>query len=115
MNSFRSIPYLFTFVLVLLFNTPAMAGGPGREVTIDAENFARLSEAEQQHVLDVQSRLETIYNIDRSQLTKEEKRELRSELKELKKEVKRINAQGPVIYISLTLLLVIVLLILLLR
>ncbi|MDQ3101393.1 MAG: hypothetical protein M3R08_08395 [Bacteroidota bacterium] len=115
MKTYRSIPSLLILLFSVLFDLSATAGGPGKEVTINAENFAKLSEAQQQHVLEVQERLETLYNIDRSQLTREERRDMRLELKELKKEVNDINAQQPVIYISLTLLLVIVILVLLLR
>ncbi len=88
---------------------------PGKVVTIDQERFEKLSEEEQRHVLDVKQRLERVYQTDRTSLTAEERRELRSELKELKREMKDINARGPMIYVSVTLLLVIVILVLLLR
>ena len=91
-----------------------MANGPEKEVRIHEENFAKLSEAEQQRVLEIKDRLETIYNTDRKELTKAERKEMRSELKELKKEVKEFNQQRTVFYISGTLLIIILLLIILL-
>jgi hypothetical protein len=97
-----------------LSSMPAMASGPEKEVRINEENFAKLSEVEQQRVLEIKDRLETIQNADSKSMTKDERKEMRSEMKELKKEVKQINAQRPVIYISGTLLLVIILLIILL-
>ncbi len=93
---------------------PAMADAPGKEIKIDQENFEKLSAAEQERVLEIKAQLEQIYNTDRSTLSKEERREMRAELKELKEEVNVINAQQPVIYISLTALLIIILLIILL-
>ena len=115
MNFTRSICAVLT-ACTLAFAAPAtMANGPEKEVTINEENFAKLSEAEQQRVLAIKDRLEVIHATDRSDLSKGERKELRTELKQLNKEVKEINRQGPVIYISATLILVIILLILLLR
>jgi hypothetical protein len=94
---------------------PAMASGPEKEIRINEENFALLSEVEQQRVLEIKDRLEAIQNADRKSMTKEERKEMRSEMKELTKEVKQINAARPVIYISASALLIIILLIILLR
>ena len=105
---------MITAGVIGLSGVPAVANAPGKEIKIHEENFAKLSEAEQQRVLEIKDRLEELHAIDRSQLTKAERVELRSELKELKEEVKVINAQQPVIYISATALLIIILLIILL-
>ncbi len=104
----------FTACMIGWAGTPAVAGTPEREIKINQENFQKLSEAEQQRVLEIKERLEAIYNTDRSALNKEERKELRSELKELKEEVNVINSQQPVLYISLSALLIIILLIILL-
>ena len=105
---------MVTAGVIGMSGVPAMANAPGKEIKIHEENFAKLSEAEQQRVLEIKDRLEAIHAVDRSTLTKAERAELRSELKELKQEVKAINAQQPVIYISATALLIIILLIILL-
>ncbi len=115
MNIKRSVIGALTAITLTFSAQPAVASGPEKEITIDQENFAKLSEAEQHRVLEIKAALEAIHNADRASMTREERKEMRSELKELNKEVKEINKQGPVIYISLTLLLVIVILILLLR
>ena len=94
--------------------SPVMASLPEKEIKINKENFAKLSETEQERVLYITERLEAIYATDRSELNKAERAELRSELKDLKEEVKAINAQQPIIYISATALLIIILLIILL-
>ena len=114
MNLQRSIAAAITAGVIGLSGAPAMADAPVKEIKINQENFEKLSAAEQQRVLEIKDRLETIHAIDRSALSKQERVELRSELKGLKEEVKAINAQQPVIYISLTALLIIVLLIILL-
>jgi hypothetical protein len=110
----RSLAAALTVCTMAFSSVPASASGPGREIRIHEENFAKLSEAEQQRVLEVKDRLEAIQATDRSEMSREERKELRTEWKELKKEVNEINAQQPVIYISLTALLIIVLLIILL-
>lgn len=114
MNYRRSIAALTTTCALAMAGMPAMANGPEKEVKIHEENFAKLSEAEQARVLEIKDRLEAIYNTDRSDLTKEERKEMRSELKELKKEVKAFNQQNTVFYISGTALVIIILLIILL-
>ncbi|MDQ3101059.1 MAG: guided entry of tail-anchored proteins factor 1 [Bacteroidota bacterium] len=114
MNLKRSIATVVTASFLGLAGMPAMADAPGKEIKIDQENFEKLSAAEQERVLEIKAQLEQIYNTDRSTLSKEERREMRAELKELKEEVNVINAQQPVIYISLTALLIIILLIILL-
>ncbi|MDQ3101392.1 MAG: guided entry of tail-anchored proteins factor 1 [Bacteroidota bacterium] len=114
MNLKRSIATVVTASFLGSVALPAMADAPGKEIKIDQENFEKLSAAEQERVLEIKEQLEVIYNTDRSALSKEERRELRGELKELKKEVNAINAQQPVIYISATALLIIILLIILL-
>lgn len=114
MNFKRSIATVVTASVLGMTGVPAIAGGPDKEIKINEENFAKLSEAEQQRVLEIKDQLEAIHNADRSSMTREERQEMRAELKELKKEVKAINAQQPVIYISATALLIIILLIILL-
>ena len=114
MNYKRSIAAAFTACVMGLGSMPAMASGPEKEIRINEENFAKLSETEQQRVLEIKDRLEAIQNADRSSMTKEDRKEMRSEWKELKKEVKQINSAQPVIYISATALLIIILLIILL-
>ena len=110
----RSIAMAVTAGVVGMSGVPATANALGKEIKIHQENFAKLSEAEQTRVLEIKDRLEALHAIDRSALTKAERVELRSELKDLKMEVKAINAQQPVIYISATALLIIILLIVLL-
>ena len=71
----------------------------------------QLTEAE---VLLLKNRVEEIRDMDKSEMTRTEKRELRKELKEIKKTVNK-NSNGGYIYISVGTVLLIVLLILLLR
>lgn len=114
MNFKRSITTAFATMLIGLASVPAMAELPGKEIRIDQENFAKLNEAEQARVLEIADRLEAIHATDRSALSKAERAELRSELRQLKEEVKAINAREPIIYISATALVIIILLIILL-
>lgn len=65
------------------------------------------------HAIQLLNRLEEIRNMDKSNLTTSEKRALRKEVKEMKKEVRR-DRNGGAIYISLGLLILIVLVVILL-
>jgi hypothetical protein len=87
-----------------------------RKVKIDQEKFEKLSEERQREVLEIQRKLNKAFATDRSELSSQEKKDLKKEIKSLKKDIKRINKTeaGGVIYISVGAVLLIVLLILLL-
>lgn len=72
--------------------------------------------ADQQRVLYIADRLEAISNMDRSDLTREDRKALREEVNGLKNEASTYNADGggTVIHISSGLLIIILLLIILL-
>ena len=93
----------------------AVAASP-KKVTVDQERLALLPLADQQRVLCIADRLEAITNTDRTDLTRQERKALRSELNGLKTEVSSYNeaAGGAVVYISgLSIILIIILLIIL--
>lgn len=109
--------FRITTTLALVFSaaiaTPALAlDRPVREVHINAERLAALDPKEQQEILVIGSRLEALIATDRSTLTKEERAELRTEWKELKRDMRIYNARsgGNVIYISTAGLIIIILL-----
>ena len=102
------------FTIVLVFGVSALAadeakpkqGSEEAVVTTEVEN--QMTEAEAKAMV---KRIEEIRNMDKSELTKTEKKDLRNELREMKKDVRK---HGGVIYISGGTLLVIILLIILL-
>ncbi len=86
-----------------------------RKVVIEQERFERLSADDQQGVLDLQQRMETLLATDRAELSGQERAELRQEFKEMKTEMKSYNAgNGNVIYISTAGLIIIILLLIIL-
>lgn len=93
---------------------PANATTPDKEIAIDAANFAKLDEADQQRVLEIKERLEAIADLDRSSLTKEERKALRAEVNGLRDEAREFNRGGTVIYLSTGAIILILLLIILL-
>jgi hypothetical protein len=105
-------------VIVLLFTTVsaplAFAGEPASKIHIDQDNLAKLSPADQDRVLCIAERLETITAMDRSALSREERKALRMETRELKREAELFNRDGTVIYFSAGTLIIILLLILIL-
>lgn len=86
-----------------------------RTVVIEQKRFELLSATDQQTVLDLQQRMESLLATDRSELSSQERSALRSEFKEMKSEMKSINAaNGSVIYISTAGIIIIVLLLIIL-
>ena len=99
-----------------LSNAPSAvaAPAPGREVHINAERLALLPLEDQQRVLAIKDRLETIIATDRSTLDRAERAELRSEWNDLKGEMKEYNRGGNTIYISTAGIIIIILLLVIL-
>lgn len=91
-----------------------LAGEPANKIHIDQDNLAKLSPADQERVLCIAERLEAIAATDRSTLTREERKALRIETRELKREADVFNRDGTVLYISAGTLIIILLLILIL-
>jgi hypothetical protein len=111
-----------SIALLLVLSTavssrPASASSspvPGREVRINSERLAQLPVAEQERILAIKERLETLMTADRSSLTRDQRSELRGEWKELKGEMREANRNGSVIYISTASLIIIILLLIIL-
>ena len=93
----------------------AHATEPEKPIRIVQENLAELGPADQEHALEVACRLETIATMDRTTLTRTERKALRSEVRELKREVRVLNQRGSgtVIYISAATIIIILLVLLL--
>ena len=96
-------------------STPAFAKESKSHFTIDQANFQKLNPQEQQRVLEIGARWDAIANMDRSDLDKVDRKELRTEVKALKAEAKTYDRGGTTIYLSSAgLILLIILLIILL-
>ena len=113
MRTLRNLLFATTLAFTTLFSSATNASDRPR---IDPERFAQLDPASQQRVLFIADRLEAIAGMDRSELSAMERKELRSEVRELRREAQAINAAagGTVLYISTGLLVIILLLIILL-
>lgn len=94
----------------------AHAAGPERKVTVDQDNLMKLCPEDQQRVLCIADRLEEITNMDRSGLSRHDRKAVREETRELKREAADYDrrAGGTVIYISGAGLLIILIIILIL-
>lgn len=78
----------------------------------DKEKIARMTEKEKKaRAEEIKIRVETIRDMDRSTLSRAERKELRQELRDLNKEAKAIGRGG--VYISLTGILLIILILIL--
>jgi hypothetical protein len=101
--------FFLSFVLALSFAVavvPASAASGNKEIQAAV---AGMSEAQRQaRAEQIKLRVEEIKSMDKSQLTSAEKKELRSEMKMMRKEAKAMGGGG--IYISLAGILIIILL-----
>lgn len=102
----------FTFVASMTAVQAAPIGG--RKVIVDQEKLQTMSVEDQEAVLRIQGRLEEILATDRSSLSSEERKELRTEFKGLKNEMEHYNAGGTVIYLSTAGIIIILLLLIIL-
>lgn len=106
---------ILTVALVASLTVPTQAA-PAKEVVVDQERLSALPPAEQQHVLDLQARMEKLLATDRSTLTRDQRHELRAEWRAMKSEMDLINERsgGTVVYISTAGLIIIILLLIIL-
>ncbi|MBK8615228.1 MAG: hypothetical protein IPN85_17595 [Flavobacteriales bacterium] len=107
---------------IIMVSAPSAQAAPAapseplgkKEVHINTERLAQLPLEDQQRVLAIKERLETIIATDRSTLDRNQRSELRSEWKQLKDEMKEYNRNGSVVYISTAGLIIIILLLIIL-
>ncbi|MDQ6902303.1 MAG: hypothetical protein M3139_04720 [Bacteroidota bacterium] len=102
MNLKKVIPVLLMAMSISLV-TPALAGNENPLTTTKTKDEARAQQ--------LMNRLVEIRDMDKSNLTSSEKKELRKEVREMKKEVKN-NSRG--IYLSVGAIIIIILLLILL-
>lgn len=87
---------------------------PKREVRINDEHFSALTLVEQQRVLEIKYRLESIIAIDRTSMEPAQRAQLRNEWRMLKGEMKEYDRNGSVIYISTAGIVIIILVLIIL-
>lgn len=111
MKTFRHKGLVLASAL-LLSAIPAVAAPENKErqVRVDQENLAKLPLEDQQRVLYIADRLETIAHMDRSAMSRTERRAIRAELKGLKQEAEHYNRGGTTIYLSTGAIIIIILL-----
>jgi hypothetical protein len=102
---------IFYFALTLLFVSSAITVNASSANKAIKEKVAGMTEAQkEERIQQIQQRAEEIKAMDKSQLSRIERKNLRDELKNMKKEAKATN-HG--IYISLGALIIIILLLIL--
>lgn len=99
---------LFSLSATITFANKAESNSKPEKSAVPARTENKMSDKEIDRIT---TRVKEIRKMDKSDLTNEEKRELRSELKEMKKEVK---SAGGTIYISGATVILIIILVLLL-
>lgn len=103
--------FLLAFTLMLTATTTLNAA-PADKKAMEKKALAMTSEQKEARIAEMKLRVEQIKAMDRSQLSRAQRKALREELRNMNKEAKAISSGG--IYISLGALIIIVLLLILL-
>jgi Skp family chaperone for outer membrane proteins len=101
----KNILRTFAFTLFLVVSSLGVRANTNGIVPV-----RNITEQQQQRLLEIEARVNEIKDLDKSKLTSAEKKELRTELKALKKEARK----GGGIYISTAAVVIIVLLLVIL-
>jgi hypothetical protein len=102
---------LLAFTLLLGITTTVTAA-PTAKKALEAKVMAMTAEQKEARIAEMKLRVEQIKAMDRSQLSRADRKALREELRNMNKEARAISSGG--IYISLGALIIIVLLLILL-
>ena len=96
-----------------VFALTTLQASTPREVIVDQAALSALPLDQQERVLDLQCRLETLLATDKSTLDREERKALRSDYRAMKNEMDLINRDGTVLYLSTGAIIIIILLLIL--
>ncbi|MEO5585359.1 MAG: hypothetical protein ABIQ75_07890 [Flavobacteriales bacterium] len=110
MKSIKSVPLMLAIAASTLLAAPTFAKEPRSQFRIDSANFEKLNAQEQERVIQIGERWDAIANMDRSDMTKAERQELRTEVNAMKAEARTFNRNGTVIYLSTGAIIIIILL-----
>ncbi len=97
-------------IIALVFSTHMLVAAPANDENSKKEK-TELTEAQQERLAEIQLRVDEIKAMDFSEMSKDEIKDVRMELKDMKKEAKR---EGGAIYISVGAIIIILLLLILL-
>jgi hypothetical protein len=112
----RMCKYLSALLFIFVLHQPAASAGPAGELaTLPPRNaVATMTEAQKAaRLAEIDNRVKAIKAMDKSNLTKEERKGLRMELRRLHKETLSIGHRNLFISIGATILVIVVLIIIL--
>lgn len=99
------------FIILILFaSTQFLVAAPGPDSESSKKGKTELTEAQKERAAEMQTRLDEIKSMDFKSMTKDERKDIRMELKNMKEEAKR---DGNGIYLSLGAIIVILLVLIL--
>lgn len=100
--------FVMAIALSFGFQSAMAAGGPGKKAIADAKK--ELTVQQQARLDEIVNRVNEIKDMDKSNLTRAEKKELRSELKDMKTEARSMSGG---VYLSVGAIIIIILLLIL--
>lgn len=100
----KKIIYTLTAVIMLSFSANSVHAS-------DKAPVKNLTESQQQQIQQIQQRVEAIRDMDKSGLSRQERKELRSELRDMKEQARAVSGGG--VYLSVGAIIIIILLLIL--
>jgi len=108
----KKLIYALTAILILSFSAQHTAAAPVTD-KVPVKESPMTDAQKEARVHEISRRVEAIKAIDRSKLSREQRKELRNELKELKKEARAVTGGGIYLSVGAILLIILALIILL--
>ncbi len=99
----KKIYFLATAFMLMLATPSVMAK--------DVKSKPDMTERQKVRIEEISQRVEEIKNMDRSQLSRQERKDLRNELQDMKKEAKAVTSGG--VYLSVGAIIIIILILIL--
>ena len=96
-------------ILALFASTHLLIAAPAKD-TDSKKNKTELTEAQRERLAEIEARVDEIKGMDFSMMSKDEKKDIRMELREMKEEAKR---EGGGVYISVGAIIIILLILIL--
>ena len=108
----KKLIYAFTAILALSFSAQHAAAMPLTD-KVPAKETPMTDAQKEARIREISQRVEAIKTMDRSKLNREQRKELRNELKDLKKEARAVTGGGVYLSVGAILLIILALIILL--
>ena len=103
----KKVSYFFAIICFIILSTVTVQAADNSKKSLEEKVAAMTEEEKQQRVAEIEQRIQEIKEMDKSGLTRIEKKDMKDELRYMNKEAKALGHGG--VYISLAGILLIIL------